>query len=117
MLYVFHAVPKGSVENANIMSVAYIEGTVCCVFGLLRRSLCSINSICDVLVGIDSIFGVAHLSKSTCIFHSTVQDNTGVKMNHRRHKNESKKRYKSQVVTTSTLCLNSNETGGKSQHK
>lgn len=49
----------------------YIQCSVCCSFGLISCGCCSIDRICDVLVGVDSISGVAYLGTPACIFHRT----------------------------------------------
>lgn len=51
---------------------SYIQSIVCCSFGLISCSLSSIDGICDVLVGIDGVFGVPHLRTSTGVLHSTI---------------------------------------------
>lgn len=64
----------------GIKSVAYVQGVVCCTFGLFGCSLSSIDCICDVLIGINSVSGVAHFRAATCVLHSTViHKNTGRK--------------------------------------
>lgn len=47
----------------------YIQCSFCCSFGLICCNCCSIDCICDILVGVDSISGVAHLGTPACVFY------------------------------------------------
>lgn len=56
--------------------VSYIQGIACCICCFFSCSLSSINGICDVLVGLNSVFGVTHLRTSTGVLHSTIEIRT-----------------------------------------
>lgn len=54
---------------ADSNRTAYIQRSVSCSLGLLGCGCCSIDGVCDVLVGVDGVSGVADLRTPARILH------------------------------------------------